>query len=111
ETFIEVQDSLCVSQYNKDMDERAVLFLKIRNGHTYSNELITRIQKAIEKRLSVLHIPDVIIEIQEIPYNISSKKMEIIVKKIINNQPYIEDTVRNPECLKYYLNIPTLQDF
>ncbi|GFU01420.1 acetoacetyl-CoA synthetase [Nephila pilipes] len=111
ETFLEVQDSLCVSQYNKDMDERAVLFLKIRNGHTYSEKLVVRIRKAIEKHLSVLHVPDVIIEIQEIPYNITSKKMEIIVKKIINNQPYNEDTVRNPESLKYYRNIPMLQDF
>ncbi|GFU36929.1 acetoacetyl-CoA synthetase [Nephila pilipes] len=111
ERFLEVQDSLCVSQYNKDMDERAVLFLKIRNGRTYSEELVARIRKAIEKHLSVLHVPDIIIEIQEIPYNISSKKTELIVKKIINNQPYNDDTVRNPECLKYYSNIPILQDF
>ncbi|GFS96901.1 acetoacetyl-CoA synthetase, partial [Nephila pilipes] len=111
EVFPEVQDSLCVSQYNKDMEERAILFLKFREGYSYNEKLIARIRKAIEKHLSFLHVPDVIIEIQEIPYSITEKKAEIIVKKIINNQPFNQDTVRNPECLKYYFNIPALQGF
>ncbi|GFT47466.1 acetoacetyl-CoA synthetase [Nephila pilipes] len=111
EVFPEVQDSLCVSQYNKDMEERVILFLKLQEGCSYSEELISRIQEAIEKHLSALHVPEVFIEVQEIPYSIAEKKAEIIVKKIINNQPFNQDTVRNPGCLKYYFNIPALQGF
>ncbi|KAF8770339.1 Acetoacetyl-CoA synthetase like protein [Argiope bruennichi] len=111
ETFPEVRDSLCVSQYNKEMDERAVLFLKIRDGYTFSEELVNRARKAIAEKLTVRHVPDIIIETKEIPYNLNEKKLEIIVKKIINKLPYNEETVANPECLQYYHNVPELQGF
>lgn len=51
------------------MDERAVLFLKIREGHTFSQTLVSRIRKAIEKELTIRHIPDVILETADIPVN------------------------------------------
>ncbi|GFW74695.1 acetoacetyl-CoA synthetase [Trichonephila clavipes] len=67
EEFPEIRDSLCVSQYNKDLDERAVLFLKIRDGYKFNEELVAKIRKAIEKALTVRHVPDVILEIKDIP--------------------------------------------
>ncbi|GFS35428.1 acetoacetyl-CoA synthetase, partial [Nephila pilipes] len=109
--FSEVDDSLCVSQYNKNMDERAVLFLKIKKGYSYNEELVNRIRKAIEKELTVRHVPDVIMETKDIPYNINGKKVEIIVKKIINKLPYDSGTVINPECLQNFHNVPELNEF
>ncbi|GBN38329.1 hypothetical protein AVEN_240097-1 [Araneus ventricosus] len=41
----ESRDCLCVAQYSKTMDERAcALFLKIREGYSFSDELV-RIEK------------------------------------------------------------------
>ncbi|GIY36260.1 acetoacetyl-CoA synthetase [Caerostris darwini] len=108
EQFPEVRDSLCVSHYNKDMDETAVLFMKMRESYSFSEELVARIRKAIAKELTVRHVPDSIIETPEIPYNLNKKKMEITVKKIINRLPYNQDTIINPECLHFYQHVPVL---
>ncbi|GIY53515.1 acetoacetyl-CoA synthetase [Caerostris extrusa] len=108
EHFPEVRDSLCVSYYNKDMDESAVLFLKMREGGSCSEDLVAKIRKAIAKELTVRHVPDFIMETPDIPYNLNGKKMEIIVKKIINRLSYNKETIINPESLHFYQNIPAL---
>ncbi|XP_035221295.1 acetoacetyl-CoA synthetase-like isoform X2 [Stegodyphus dumicola] len=109
--FPEVQDSVCVSQYGKNLDERAVLFLKMKEGCTFNDELVRRIQDRIGTELLSYYIPDVILETMDIPYTASGKELEIIVKKIINNMPYNPETVINPECLPNFYNIPELQGF
>ncbi|GFT47462.1 acetoacetyl-CoA synthetase [Nephila pilipes] len=81
EVFPEVQGSLCVSQYNEEMQERAILFLKFQEGCSYSEEFASRIRRAIEKHLSISHVPDVMIEIQEIPVCI---KVFLILKNSKN---------------------------
>ncbi|CAL1301884.1 unnamed protein product [Larinioides sclopetarius] len=111
EIFPEVTDSICVSQYNKTMDERAVLFLKIRDGYSFSEDLVSRIREAISNELTIRHVPDIILEVKDIPYNANGKKMEIMAKKIINRMPYNAETIVNPESLTYYENVPELQGF
>ncbi|KAG8174459.1 hypothetical protein JTE90_018796 [Oedothorax gibbosus] len=106
--FPEVGDSICVSKYSQKMDESAVLFLKMSDGYVFNTGLVDRIRKAIAETLTPRHVPDIILETKDIPYNINSKKMEITVKKIINNKPYNADSIRNPQCLKYYSNLPEL---
>ncbi|GFY46476.1 acetyl-coenzyme A synthetase [Trichonephila inaurata madagascariensis] len=44
-------------------------------------------------------------------YNMNGKKMESIVKNIINKRPYNSDSVVNPECLSSFCDIPELKDF
>ncbi|GIY86248.1 acetoacetyl-CoA synthetase [Caerostris darwini] len=111
ELFPEVQDSLCVSQHNKELDERAVLFLKMKEGHAFTEELADRIRSKIADELTAFYVPAVVVDIPEIPYNMSGKKMEIVVKKIINNTPYTQETVVNPECLEFYEAMAEQQDF
>lgn len=109
ETFEEIYEALCVSQYNKDRDERAVLFVKMHGGYKFNEELVQRIRSAIEKELTIKHVPEIITEAKEIPRNMNGKKMEILVKKIINKMPYNSDNVINPESLPYYQNVPELR--
>ncbi|GBM37447.1 hypothetical protein AVEN_94482-1, partial [Araneus ventricosus] len=49
------------------MDEKAVLFLKVREGYNYSEELVSRIRTAISRELTARHVPDIIIETPDIP--------------------------------------------
>ncbi|KAF8770347.1 Acetoacetyl-CoA synthetase like protein [Argiope bruennichi] len=58
-------------------------FPEIREGYSFSDELVSKIREAIARELTIRHVPDVILEIKDIPYNINGKKLEIIVKKII----------------------------
>lgn len=67
EAFEEVMDSLCVPQYNKDGEERVILFLKMAPGHTFGPELVNRLRDAIRRGLSARHVPSLILETQGIP--------------------------------------------
>ncbi|CAL1295525.1 unnamed protein product [Larinioides sclopetarius] len=111
DAFPYIRESLCVSHYNKHGDERAVLFLKMADGRTFDNRLVYNIKKAIAEELTSRHVPDIILETKDIPVNMNGKKMEIIVKKIINKMPYNDESVINPESLKNFIHVPELQDF
>lgn len=67
EAFEEVMDSLCVSQYSKDGEERVVLFLKMASGHSFQPALVRRVQDAIRSSLSARHVPGLILETKDIP--------------------------------------------
>lgn len=112
EAFEEVMDSLCVSQYNKDGEERVVLFLKMASGHSFQPDLVRRVQNAIRIGLSARHVPSVILETKDIPYNFNGKKVEVAVKQAIAGKPVGNCAVLlNPETLDWYRHVPELQDF
>lgn len=67
EAFEEVTDSLCVPQYNKDGEERVLLFLKMASGHTFGPDLVNSIRSAIRHGLSARHVPSLILETKGIP--------------------------------------------
>ncbi|GFW74706.1 hypothetical protein TNCV_962811 [Trichonephila clavipes] len=73
------------------MDERAVLFLKIKKGHRFGEQLVNRIRKAIEKELTVRHIPDVIIETKDIP----SVMCRLIKKEALDRYGAVDDSFGN----------------
>ncbi|GFU59437.1 acetoacetyl-CoA synthetase [Nephila pilipes] len=111
ETLPEILDCLCVPQYGKDKDERVVLFLKVRDGCIFNQDLVSKVRKIIERDCSYQHVPEVVLEVKDILYNLTGKRTEVIVKKIINNLPHSVETIRNPEALQYYYNIPELKGF
>ena len=56
---------------------------------------------------SVLHVPDLVEQVNDIPYTLSGKKMEVPVKKIFmgmaaNTQ---RDAIRNPEALDAFMEV------
>jgi acetoacetyl-CoA synthetase len=67
ESFKEVKDSVCVSQYNTNNEERVVLFLKMENGFQFSQQIVDKIKSEIRLKLSPRHVPAVILEISDIP--------------------------------------------
>ncbi|GFT41081.1 acetoacetyl-CoA synthetase [Nephila pilipes] len=92
EMLPEIQDCLCVPQYGKDTDERAVLFLKVTDGYSFNEDLVSKVKKTIERDCSYQHVPEVVLPVKDIPYNLTGKRTEVIVKKIINNLPHSVDT-------------------
>ncbi|KAI9292987.1 acetoacetate-CoA ligase [Neoconidiobolus thromboides FSU 785] len=111
EDFTELEDSLVVGQKFGD-DERVVLFLKLKQGQKFTQELINNLRLRIRTLLSPRHVPAIILAVPDIPYTVNGKKVEVAVKKLINGTP-IESistaTLANPECLKYYLDIAELK--
>lgn len=109
-----LEDSLCVGQRRpQDQDERVLLFLKMRIGQKLTPELEFDIKSAIRKSLSSRHVPAFVFAVEDIPYTVNGKKIEIAVKQIVsgsNVQP--SGTVANPDSLQLYYkyqNIDRLQ--
>uniref|UniRef100_A0A2K6E0H2 Acetoacetyl-CoA synthetase n=1 Tax=Macaca nemestrina TaxID=9545 RepID=A0A2K6E0H2_MACNE len=112
ESFEEVEDSLCVPQYNKYREERVILFLKMASGHAFQPDLVKRIRDAIRVGLSARHVPSLILETKGIPYTLNGKKVEVAVKQIIAGKAVEQGgAFSNPETLDLYRDIPELQGF
>ena len=66
-----LDDSICVGQRRpQDLDERVLLFVKMRSGHRFSPAVEAEIRRAIRVGLSARHVPSHIFEVQEIPVRV-----------------------------------------
>jgi len=109
ESIPEILDSLVVGQDWED-DVRIVLFVKLREDITFSNELVSRIKATIRENCTPRHIPDKCIEVEDIPYTISGKKVELAVHNILHGREVKNrDALANPEALDCYVGLPDLQ--
>jgi len=106
--FEEIADSVVVGQNWKNV--RVVLFVKMAEGVELTEEIKDKIRKSIRANASPRHVPAKIISIPDVPYTLNMKKVELAVKKIIQNQPVKnKDALSNPESLDYYANIKELE--
>ena len=109
ENFTQINDSLVIGQ-EWNNDERIILFIKLGNSSRLSDQLITELKQKIRTNCSPRHVPEIILPIDDIPYTISGKKVELAVKKIINgDNPGNKDALANPESLDLYVSIPELE--
>ena len=73
--FDEIEDAICVGRRREtDTDETVVLFVKMVDGATCSQELVTKIKSTIRKELSARHVPGIVDQCHEIPVTINGKK-------------------------------------
>ena len=108
EGFDVVADSLVIGQ-PIDGDERVILFIKMNEDKSLSNELIAEVKTAIRTNCSPRHVPAIVLETNDIPYTINGKKVEIAVKKIIQGEDVTnKDALANPESLELYKGINEL---
>ncbi len=106
----EIEDSLVVGQDWKN-DVRVILFVKMAGNSELTEELKKRINSLIRTNASPKHVPAKIIKIADIPYTLNMKKVELAVKKIIQNEEVKNrDALSNPEALDYYKNIRELEE-
>jgi len=106
----EIEDSIVIGQRWKD-DVRIVLFVKLKEGIELNRELERKIKRSIIDNCSVNHVPAKIIPIKDIPYTINGKKVEIAVRKVIENEEILnKESLRNPEALEYYRDLEELKN-
>jgi acetoacetyl-CoA synthetase len=110
EEMEEVADSVAIGQAWQG-DQRIILFVKVAEGFDLTEELKTKIKKALRRDGSPRHVPALIVEVPDVPYTFSMKKVESAVTNIVNGRPVTNrDALINPESLDYYERIlPELQ--
>jgi acetoacetyl-CoA synthetase len=95
-----VADSLVVHLEDTD---RLLLFVVLEDGTELDDGLRSRIAAALRTALSPRHAPDEIYEVRAVPRTLSSKKLEVPVKRILSGTPATQaaatGALANPESL------------
>jgi len=69
----DIQDSICVGQRRPtDADESVLLFLLMKPGKKFSQELVKAVKQRIGKECSPRHVPKYVFETPEIPVSLDS---------------------------------------
>jgi acetoacetyl-CoA synthetase len=109
ESIPEIVDSLVVGQ-DWDDDVRIVLFVKLREDVKLDDQLVDRIKTTIRKNCTPRHVPAKCIEVADIPYTISGKKVELAVQNVVHGREVKNrDALANPEALECYVDLPELK--
>jgi acetoacetyl-CoA synthetase len=103
-----VADSIVIGQ-NWQGDTRVILFVKLSEGHELTDDLRRTICSSIRSNCSPRHVPARIVAVDDIPYTLSGKKVELAVRKIVHGEPVANrDALKNPESLDGFANLPEL---
>ena len=102
-----VEDALIV---NLDLPEGKFfmpMFVRLSEGRELNDELDKTIRKALRDRYSPRHVPEKIYQVEDIPYTITGKKMEVPVRRVLMGTPVEKaanpSVMRNPESLAYFV--------
>jgi acetoacetyl-CoA synthetase len=103
----EVADSIIVNLELPDSKFYMPLFVKLKEGAQLTDDLKQKINNKLRKDYSPRHVPDEIYLVEEIPYTLTGKKMEVPLRKILLGVPVAKaanrDAMSNPHSLDWYV--------
>ncbi|WP_315983673.1 AMP-binding enzyme [Aliamphritea spongicola] len=87
-----------------------VLFVRLSEGVTLNDDLITAIKRRIRSECTPRHVPAKIIAVTDIPRTRSGKITELAVRDVVHGRPVKnKEALANPEALELFAGIPELQ--
>jgi acetoacetyl-CoA synthetase len=105
----EIADSLVVDLELLGRASYMPLFVVLQPGVALDDDLRERIRRRLREQVSPRHVPDEIFVVDEIPYTLSGKKMEVPIRKILLGQPpekaANQGAMRNPGALAYFIQL------
>ena len=108
ETFPQIQECMAVSQ-DWDNDTRVVLFVVVKEGQVFDEDVVKEVKKALRDQASPRHVPDKIIVAPELPRTKSNKLVELAVTDVINGREVRNrDALANPGALDWFKDLPEL---
>jgi acetoacetyl-CoA synthetase len=102
----EVLDALVIDVPREDQ-LWMVLFVVLRDGAVLDDELKARIKRRIRDDCSPRHVPNEILQIEQVPRTLSGKLLEVPVKRILMGAPPAQaasvDSLADPRSLDYFV--------
>jgi len=109
ENMPEIADSLVVGQ-DWAGDVRVLLFVRLNPGYELDDELIKKIKTLIRTSCTPRHVPAKILAVEDIPYTISGKKVELAVRNVVHGREVKnKDALANPQALELYDDLEELK--
>ena len=110
EQLEEVVESLVIGQEWQG-DVRVVLFVKLRDGASLSEELTASIRRRIRENTTPRHVPAKILQVADIPRTKSGKIVELAVREVVHGRPVKNlEALANPEALEHFTKRPELAE-
>ena len=105
----EVLEALAIGQ-DFDGDVRVVLFVRLKEGVTLTDDLQSAIKTKIRAGASPRHVPAKILAVADIPRTKSGKITELAVRDIVHGREVKnKEALANPEALELYRDLAELQ--
>ncbi len=83
------------------------MFVRLAPGVELNDSLIARVARTLKEQCSPRHIPDKLYAVQEIPYTLTGKKLEVPVRKILMGMDIdtavSRDAMQNPVSIDYFI--------
>ncbi len=112
EQLPEIVESVAIGQEIADDatgDVRIVLFVRLQEGLTLDDALRDRVRHQIRANTSPLHVPNKIVQVQDIPRTISGKISELAVRDVVHGRAVKNtEALANPEALALFENLEEL---
>jgi acetoacetyl-CoA synthetase len=109
EKVSEVAESIVISQQWQG-DVRIVLFVRLIEGQTLTDELQEKIRATIRANTTPRHVPAKIIAAPDLPRTINGKLTELTVRNVVHGLPVKNiDALANPASLDYFKDLPELK--
>jgi len=109
EAFPQVLESIVIGQ-TWDHDTRVVLFVRMQEGESLTDDLITDIKKRIRTNCTPRHVPAKVIAVADIPRTRSGKITELAVRDVVHGRAVKNaEALANPEALDLYKDLEELQ--
>ena len=108
EELPEVRDSLAVDLEYLGRPSFMPLFVVLQDGITLDAALADRICARIRTKASARHVPDEIVQVQEVPRTLTGKKLEVPLRKLLLGAPPEKvaspDAMQNPGSLEFFVD-------
>jgi acetoacetyl-CoA synthetase len=105
----EVLDALVVDLPRAETEGWMPLFVVLRDGAELDEALPKEIARRVRERCSPRHVPDEVVQIQEVPRTLSGKILEVPVKRLLlgadPERVASRDSLANPEALDYFVEL------
>jgi acetoacetyl-CoA synthetase len=107
ELIDEVDDALIVNLDLPDGNFFMPLFVKLAPDIKLDDALDDKIRQTLRQNYSPRHVPEKIYQVDDIPYTVTGKKMEVPVRKILIGTPVNKaanpNVMSNPQSLDYFV--------
>ena len=109
EKIDEVLESVVIGQQWEN-DVRVVLFVKLRDDLSLDDELVTQIKQQIRSKTTPRHVPQQVLQVDDIPRTKSGKIVELAVRDMVHGREIQNvESLANPEALSYFKDRAELQ--
>lgn len=108
-SFTAIREALMVEQQGLEGESRAILLLRLAEGAVLDRDLVTRVRTEIRRQTSSAHVPNVILDVPELPVTHGGKLSEAAARDAVNGRPVRNAAaLRNPGSIAAIVDHPRL---